>query len=200
MKPAILVVDMLKDAFKIKRTSSGEYQKIVPRIRALLEESRAREIPVIYACDSFMEKDFMFREKRGFCIRGTEGAEVIDDLKPQSNELVLPKRRFSAFFKTFLDQELRMMGVDTIVLTGIRTEGCVYTSAVDAVAHDFYAVILEDCSASEDREIHEQFIHTLSRSRLFPLLKVMSSSEFLGKVTVPEDVHSEAQQVTNNHR
>lgn len=180
MKPVILVVDMLKDAFKAKDPSLiAEYLNIVPLIGDLLKEARARKIPVIFACDSFLENDFIFQGRRGFCIRGTEGAEVIDELRPEAADLVLPKRRFSAFFKTYLDQDLRMVGVDTVVITGINTEGCVYSTALDAVAHDFHTIVLTDCSASRNRRIHEQCISALSHIPLFPLLRVMTSREFL---------------------
>jgi len=183
MKPAILVVDMLKDAFKAKTPISiEEYLKIVPRIKELIQQARARAIPVVFACDSFLENDFFFQGNRGYCLRGSQGAEVIDELKPEAEDVVMPKRRFSAFFKTFLDQALRNDGVDTVVITGINTEVCVYSTALDAVAHDFYAIVLEDCSASRNRKAHEECIDVLSQSRLFPVLRVMSSNEFLDKV------------------
>lgn len=180
MKPAILVVDMVKDAFREKDTKArGQYLQVVPNIQKLLRKARTLDMPIVYACDSFLENDFIFQGKRGFCIRGTEGAGVIDELKPEAGDLVLPKRRFSAFFKTFLEQDLRMKGVDTVVVTGINTEGCVYPTALDAIANDFCAIILEDCSASYDRQNHEQCIDLLSRSRLFPLLSIMSGTELL---------------------
>lgn len=180
MKPAILVVDMLKDAFRTKDPSAIEdYVKIVPKISGLIDQARHRQIPVIFACDSFVQNDFFFQGKPGYCIRGTRGAEVIDELKPEMNDMVLPKRRFSAFFKTFLDQLLRNQGADTVVVTGINTEACVYSTTLDAVANDFYAIVLADCSASRNRTSHEQSLNILSRTRLFPVLKVMSSVEFL---------------------
>jgi nicotinamidase-related amidase len=180
MKPAIVVVDMLKDAFKRKDLpSTGEYLKIVPKIKRLLSRVRRMDIPILFACDSFLENDFIFKGKHSYSIRGTEGAEVIDELKPKRKEEILPKRRFSAFSKTDLDQTLRLLGVDTVVITGINTQVCVYATALDSVCNDFYTIVLEDCTASRNIEAHRWSIEVLRQSGLSPLLRVMSSEEFL---------------------
>ncbi len=183
MKPAIVVVDMLKDAFKKKQDpSTSEYWKIVPRIKRLIGKARRENIPIIFACDSFLENDFIFKGKHSYSIRGTEGAKVIDELKPRNRGEILTKRRFSAFFKTDLDQTLRLFGVDTVVISGITTQVCIYATAMDSVCHDFYTIVLEDCSASRNREVHQRSINVLKQSGLFPLLRVMSSGEFLKEI------------------
>jgi nicotinamidase-related amidase len=92
---------------------------------------------------------------------------------------MLPKRRFSAFFKTDLDQTLRLLGVDTVVVTGINTQVCVLATAIDSVCNDFYTIVLEDCSAARSREVHQKSIEILQEGGLFPLLRVMPSQEFL---------------------
>lgn len=184
MKPAIVVVDMLKDAFKAKDPSLiKEYLWVVPKIGGLLDKARRLNIPIIFACDSFLEDDFIFKGKSSqYSIRGTEGAEVIDELRPNKRDQILTKRRFSAFFKTDLDQTLRLLGVNTVVITGINTHVCVFTTAMDSICNDFYTVVLEDCSASRDRGAHQGGIELLRKSRLDPLLRVMSSEEFLKEV------------------
>jgi nicotinamidase/pyrazinamidase len=180
MRPAIVVVDMLKDAFKRRDLpATQEYLKILPKIKELIEKGRKLGIPIIFACDSFLENDFIFKGKHSYSIRGTEGAEVVEDLRPRKEDQILLKRRFSAFFKTDLDQTLRLLGIDTVVITGINTHVCVYATAMDSVCNDFYAIVLEDCSASRDREIHQGSIEVLRQGGLSPLLRVMSSEEFL---------------------
>jgi nicotinamidase/pyrazinamidase len=183
MKPVIVVVDMLKDAFRKKDDpSTKQYLSIVPKIKKLLGEARALDIPIIYASDSFLENDFIFKGKKSYSLRGTEGAEVIDELRPQRQEEVLPKRRFSAFFKTDLDQTLRLMGVDTVVVGGINTHVCVLATAMDSVCNDFNVIVLEDCSASRDQEVHRGCIEVLRKSGMSPLLRVMTSTEFLEEI------------------
>lgn len=182
MNPAIIVVDMIKDNLKegSRHPITLEGRRIVPNLQRLLAESRERGFPVIFACDSFLENDFIFRgHMRLHAVRGTVGAEVIDELGPDPTDIVLPKRRFSAFYKTDLDQTLRVLGVDTIVVTGITTEVCVLMTALDGLSHDFSAILLEDCTASKSRPIHDACLDLYRDFVLYPLLRVMSLSDFL---------------------
>jgi len=183
MRPVIIVVDMLKDAFRKKDLpATQEYLRIVPKIKKLLGKARRLKIPIIFACDSFLENDFIFKGKRPYSLRGTQGAEIIEELKPKEKDQILPKRRFSAFFKTDLDQTLRLLMVDTVVIVGINTHVCVYATAMDSVCNDFNTIVLEDCSASRNKGIHQGVIEVLKQGGLFPLLRVTSGKEFLKEV------------------
>ncbi len=186
MKPAIIVVDMLKDNFK--ESPRNPYlqggKAILPNLHKLLKEGRKRGFPIVFACDSFLKEDFIFGGRmKVHSLRGTQGAEVIDDLKPEPNDIVLPKRRFSAFFKTDLDQTLRTLGVDTIVVTGLTTEVCVLMTVMDGLCHDFSAVLLEDCSASRNKEFHQGCLNLYRDFSLYPLFKIMSLDEFMREVS-----------------
>lgn len=107
---------------------------------------------------------------------------MIDELRPRRKDRILPKRRFSAFFKTDLDQTLRTLGIDTVVVAGINTHVCVYATAMDSVANDFYTIVLEDCSASYHKDTHQGIIKLLKGGVLYPLLRVMSLKEFQKEV------------------
>jgi nicotinamidase/pyrazinamidase len=186
MKPAIIVVDMLKD--NLKKSSRNPYfqggRAIIPNLQRLLVEGRKGGCPIIFACDSFLEGDFIFRGKmKVHSLRGTKGAEVVDDLKPEPTDIILPKRRFSAFFKTDLDQTLRVLGVDTIVVTGITTEVCVLMTAMDGLCHDFSVIMLQDCSASRSREFHQGCLNLYRDFALYPLLRIMNLDEFMKEIS-----------------
>ena len=143
MRPAIIVVDMLEDtcAEGLDLAITSEARAIIPTVRELLEASRSRMLQVIFACDSFLEGDFIFRGRmRPHSIRGTSGAHVVSDLAPEPSDIVLAKRRFSAFFKTDLDQTLRTLGCDTVAVCGITTNVCVLATVLDALSHDFEVV------------------------------------------------------------
>ncbi len=186
MKPAIIVIDMLKDNFKENPRNPflQEGRAILPNLQRVLEEGRKREFPIIFACDSFLKDDFIFKSRlKVHSLRGTKGAEVIDDLKQEPADFILPKRRFSAFFKTDLDQTLRMLGVDTIIVTGMTTEVCVLMTAMDGLSHDFSVILLEDCSASRSREFHQGCLSLYRDSALYPLLRVMTLDEFVKEVS-----------------
>jgi nicotinamidase/pyrazinamidase len=186
MKPAIIVVDMLKD--NLKESPRNPYyhegRTIIPNLQRLLEESRKRGFPIIFACDSFLEGDFIFKGRmKVHSLRGTQGAEVVDDLNPIPTDIILPKRRFSAFFKTDLDQTLRTLGVDTIVATGMTTEVCVLMTVMDGLSHDFSVILLEDCTASRSKEFHQGCLNLYRDFALYPLLKIMTLDEFLTEVS-----------------
>src|SRR4030066_787233 len=186
MKPAIIVVDMLKDTFKegSQLPITQEARQILPNLQRLLEESRKKGFPIIFACDSFLKDDFIFKGRmKVHSLRGAKGAEVVDDLKPAPTDIILPKRRFSAFFKTDLDQTLRTLGVDTIVVTGITTEVCVLMTAMDGLSHDFSAIILENCTASRSKEFHQECLNLYRDFALYPLLRIMTLEEFLKEVS-----------------
>ncbi len=186
MRPAIIVVDMLRD--NLKESSRNPYfqqgKAIIPNLQRLLHEGREKGFPVVFACDSFLVGDFIFRGRtKVYALRGTKGAEVIDELRPEPEDIVLPKRRFSAFFKTDLDQTLRTLGVDTIVVTGLTVEVCVLMTAMDGLSHDFSVVLLEDCAASRSNEFRQGCLDLYRDFALSPLLRIMTLDEFLKEVS-----------------
>jgi nicotinamidase-related amidase len=186
MRPAIIVVDMLKDTFRegSRLPITLEGRKIIPNLQRLLKESREKGFPIVLACDSFLKEDFLFKGKTKFySLQGTEGAEMIDELKPEPTDVVLPKRRFSAFFKTDLNHRLRDLGIDTIVVTGLTTEVCVLMTALDGFCHDFYVILLEDCTASRTPEVHQACLSSYRDFSLYPLFRIMTLEEFLKEVS-----------------
>ncbi len=185
MKPAIIIVDMLKDNIDTdSHFSMGEEgRKIIPNLQHLLAIARKKDIPIVFACDSFLAGDFIFQGRmKPHAIRGTVGAEVISELQPQDSDIVVPKRRFSAFFKTDLDTTLRELEVDTIVVGGIATEACVTMTAFDGISNDFRAIILSDCCASYTTEIHDKVLRLHQKLPLQPLLKIMTLIEFISSL------------------
>ena len=156
MKPAVIVVDMLEGNYGKERNTEREEEKIVQPVRDFLRKCRTKSVPIVFACDSFMEKDFIFKGRmKPHAIRGTGGTQPLSDLEPSRSDIILEKRRFSAFFKTDLDQTLRTLGVDTVAVCGINTHFCVLATAFDSFCNDFSTVILEDLSAAYKREIHD---------------------------------------------
>lgn len=182
MNPAIIIVDMLQGTLGFERTGKREEEKIIKPAAAFLKECRTLSIPIIFACDSFLQNDFLFRGRmKPHAIRGTDGTKPIPDLEPQPSDIILEKRRFSAFFKTDLDQTLRTLNIDTVAVGGINTHFCVLATAFDAVCNDFTTVILEDISAAFKREIHQAFVDAYRYSAIYPIFRVMKSDELLAE-------------------
>ena len=174
-KPALIVIDLIKGNEPFFRE---EHKKIIPRVAEVIRGCREKGIPVIFANDSYLENDWLFNYMKKHAIRGTEEVEVIDELKPEAGDIVVEKRRFSAFFRTDLDITLRELGVNTVALAGINTHVCVLATAFDAVSNDFKAIILKDCCASHSKELHD---FVVEKFRGMPAFEVMEGKEFLSR-------------------
>jgi nicotinamidase/pyrazinamidase len=181
-KPALLVIDMVKDSFDPKKNLpiTQLAMQIVEPINQLAQSFRKSSWPVVFATDAFRRKDFIFTGKmRPHSLEGTPGAQVVEVLKREAEDLWLPKPRFSAFFRTGLDEWLKARRVILCAVAGITTNFCVLTTAMDAICCDFKAVILEDCTTASSNEIHMKTLEIYRRNTLFPLLRVMTSKELV---------------------
>lgn len=173
---AVVVVDMLTDTVhgpdhgSISRQASA----IVEPINRLLDHAHIQDWAVIFACDSFQAQDPFFQRSRlkPHALTGTPGAEVVAELHRNPDDLVLPKRRLSAFFGTDLDRRLAARGVQRVLICGVTTIFCVLATALDALSHDLDTVIIEDCCAAPKRELHEALLSCYRRSALRPMLQV----------------------------
>ena len=160
-----------------------EATKIIPNILLLTRTFRRYGEKVIFACDSFMEDDFIFGGRmRPHAIRGSGGDQPIDELEMQSSDLFLAKRRMSSFHKTDLDQTLRTWQIHTVVVCGIVTNVCVLLTVMDAIQNDFRAVMVSDACACHKPEIHEMTLQSYSNLVLFPLIRVMTASEIANEI------------------
>lgn len=83
------------------------------------------------------------------------GSQIVSELAPQNSEWVIRKQSASAFFNTALADWLRFQKVDTLVVTGCTTSGCVRATVVDAVQHNFRTVVLSDCVGDRALDPHE---------------------------------------------
>ncbi len=177
MKPALIVIDMIKGN---EPFFTDEHRAIIPKIAETIRECRKNSIPIIFANDSYMKNDWLFDFMKEHAVRGTEEVEVIDELKPGKDDIIVEKRRFSAFFRTDLDLTLRELGVNTVALAGINTNVCVLATAFDAISSDFYTILLSDCCASNRSELHE---FVVKKFRGLPAFTVMTSEVFLKTVS-----------------
>jgi nicotinamidase-related amidase len=185
-RPALLIVDMLKDNFDEGKNLpiTPLAKKIITPINDLISVFRGENWPVVFPTDAFHEDDFIFKGRmKPHSLAGTEGAEIIDELDYKDEDLWLPKPVFSAFFKTDLDKWLRERDITLCAVAGIATNFCVLTTVMDAISHGFKAVLLEDCSAALDKNIHQQILAVYRRSPLYPLFRVMVSSELVADLT-----------------
>jgi nicotinamidase-related amidase len=144
MPEAILVIDMTKD-FVYGKLKCDRAQRIIPNIKSVLESARKSSRPVIYVSDMHLPVDRELSLWGEHSIVGTEGSQVIEELKPEKSDYVLGKRTYSAFYETGLDPLLRDLKVDKVVITGLHTNVCDRHTAADAFFRGYKIVVPEDC-------------------------------------------------------
>jgi nicotinamidase-related amidase len=157
-KEALLVIDMLNDFVREGAPLEvPDTRKIIPVIRKELDRAHAEGRPVIYVCDAHAPDDREF-SKFGWpahAVKGTQGARVVDELKPGKDDIVIEKTTYSGFYNTRLDETLRRLGVDGVRLTGDVTHICVMFTASDAVLRDYAVTVVENGIAGLTREDHD---------------------------------------------
>lgn len=152
-KKAFLIVDMLNDFVKEKGTLIvPDAIKIVPVIKRRLDEARGEDASIIYVTDAHRSDDPEFQMWPAHAVAGSWGGQVIDELKPQPEDYIIPKRRYSGFFGTQLELILRELGVDTVIITGVLTNICVFFTAVEAKALTYRVIVPRDSVASVSQE------------------------------------------------
>lgn len=112
-------------------------------------------VHVIYVNDNHRpnQYDSEFDKRPVHCIDGTWGAEVVEELKPEENDLIVKKRRYSSFYQTDLELLLRERNIDTIIITGVMTNICVRSTAHDGFFKGYNVIVPSDaCAASCERE------------------------------------------------
>lgn len=150
-RPAVLVIDM-SVAFNDPAYRVGADQTpAVNAIAALLREARSRSVPVLFFTTAYEAGGLdggMFARKIPALLDlrvGQPGVEIDPRLAPSPGEPVITKKFSSAFFQTHLPSLLVALGVDTLVLTGCSTSGCVRATAVDAVSHGYRVIVPLEC-------------------------------------------------------
>jgi len=188
-RPALLIIDMAKDNLDESRPVpiTPLARKLFDPINRLTKAFRNASWPVVFATDAFAKGDFIFGGKmKPHSLAGTPGAEVAEELDRRPDDLWLPKPRFSAFFRTGLEEWLKSKGVTLCAVAGITTNFCVLTTAMDALCCDFKTVILEDCTAAATESIHRQTLDIYRKNVLYPLFRIMTSEQFLEELSLEQ--------------
>ena len=136
-------------------------QATIPSIRKLLGIFRAKALPVFHivreyradGSDIEITRLDSFLHERKCCVPGTEGCEIVEELRPAPGEYRVVKNRFSAFMQTELDFMLRRLGVTHLVICGTQYPNCIRATIFDAVSHGYTAINVTDATSAKTPEI-----------------------------------------------
>ena len=155
MANAVLVVDMLRGFLEegYPLYIGDKARSIIPNIQRLLERELARGSTIFFICDNHDPDDLEFEMFPPHCIAGTVEAEVIPELAKYPGE-VIPKKRYSGFFGTLLDEKLRELKPEKLIVCGVLTDICVLHTTADARNRDYEVEVPVNCVASPDETAH----------------------------------------------
>ena len=160
-RPALLIVDFVVGFTDPAVFGGGNIADAVAATVPLLMEARRQRWPVahtrvIYRADGSDAGVFALKAPglRGLTA-DSPSAQIVPELAPSPGELVLDKRQASAFFQSELASWLAYRGVDTVLVAGCTTSGCVRASVVDALSHNFRTIVVTDCVGDRALGPHE---------------------------------------------
>jgi nicotinamidase-related amidase len=167
---AVLVVDMLRD-FVDGALANPHAQEIVEPIKRLLEHARSAGWVVVFSNDAHRSGDPELAVWGEHAMAGDPGAEVIDELEaqPGERELVVQKRAYGAFDGTDLDERLRGLGVDEVVVVGQHTHICVRHTSYGALIRGYAITVPRDGVCAFDGVDEEEaldYLRTVYGARL----------------------------------
>ncbi len=155
MANAVIVVDMLRgfleDGYPLY--IGEKHRNIIPNIQRLLERETAAGSKIFFVCDSHAPDDLEFEMFPPHCIEGTIETEVIPELADYPGEMI-PKRRYSGFFDTRLEEKLKQLNPEKLIICGVATNICVMHTVADARNRGYEVEVPSDCVASFDEEAH----------------------------------------------
>lgn len=160
-KPALILIDFVQAYFDPECELYADVDTCLQSALRILKLARERELLVIFTNVVYQANGLdggRFFEKalplRHFS-RGNPMAGWPEGLQPRENELVVSKQYPSAFFGTSLASTLTSKGIDTLIITGLTTSGCVRASCVDAMSHGFIPIVVADACGDRHESPHE---------------------------------------------
>lgn len=164
-KTALLVIDMQNDfVLEGYPMEVPMARRRIPRMQEVITECRAAGIPVVYTqhilLDTFnvspLESTYNTALLSAGMRKGTFGAQVVDDLKPEADDVVVVKHRYDAFHNTHLENVLTSISglreVDTVIIIGTLTEVCCDSTARGAYMRDFKVAFVGDATGARSEE------------------------------------------------
>ena len=165
---ALLVMDVKGAIVKM----INEETPFFDSLKKAIKSARSSKMPVIYIVIGFRNgypemspnnKSFNILKSAGMDLVSEEATKIHQSIAPEKEDIVIVKKRTSAFTGSDLEVLLRSLGIKNIVLTGIATSGVVLSTLREAADKDYSITVLSDCCADRDDEVHRVLI-----TKVFP--------------------------------
>ena len=186
-QPALLIVDFVNAFANPDEFGGGNIGEVITKTKVLLTKSRLAEIPISFTRVIYAEDG---SDAGVFCLKApgllklteaSHGSQVVDDLAPGIGEYIVRKTQPSAFFGTSLASWLHARLVDTLLVTGCTTSGCIRASVVDAMSYNFRTVVVTDCVGDRAIAPHDANLFDMEQK----YADLMTSEEVIEKLSQP---------------
>jgi maleamate amidohydrolase len=168
-RPALLVIDILKGFTDPAMPLGANLDPQVEAIRSLLAAARQRKLPILFSTVSYTDDDlkdagiWALKQKGVATLRaGSAAVELDPRLDREPTESLIVKKYASCFFGTDLVSRLVTQGIDTLIITGCTTSGCVRASAVDACQNGFRPMVVSEAVGDRSEAAHKQSLFDLN--------------------------------------
>lgn len=169
-RAALLVIDLQKGHYNAARIGADPEHSylhdqiensVIPNGQRLIAACRAAGTEVIYTVIECLtldgrDRSLDYKISGLFAAKGSREAEVIDELAPLDNEIVIPKTSSSLFNSTNFEYVLRNLGVEYLMVMGMITDQCVETTVRDGCDRGFLMTVVEDACAANSEQRHEE--------------------------------------------
>ena len=169
-RAALLVIDLQKSHYNAARIGADPEHSylhdqiensVIPNGQRLIAACRAAGTEVIYTVIECLtldgrDRSLDYKISGLFAAKGSREAEVIDELAPLDNEIVIPKTSSSLFNSTNFEYVLRNLGVEYLMVMGMITDQCVETTVRDGCDRGFLMTVVEDACAANSEQRHEE--------------------------------------------
>jgi len=174
-KMAFITTDLQHDLIQKSPERVSRVAEMMPSVVQFLRQLRERDIPVIHQQLVYKETDHVeYMNGKIPCLEGTEGVEFVPEIEAHK-DIIMKKRKDSGFYETNLDEILRGMGCDTILLGGMQAQICIQTTGADGYFRGYNVVAVEDCITSTREEDKQRALDWIRGY----CGKVMSSQEIV---------------------
>jgi len=166
MKPALIVIDMQHWFFRIPERKTG-LTSLIENTNELIGLFHRHGLPIVHVltihkADRSTWPQIMMDEGHAVLIEGTRNAEELPEIKTFDTDIVVQKTRHSSFIRTDLERMLKSQAIDTLVIAGAFTDGCVGLTAIDAHERDFRVFLAKDAILNVKESVANTILDFLS--------------------------------------
>jgi maleamate amidohydrolase len=197
--PALLIVDFINGFTDPAIPLGGDFARELNATRQMQEAFRRANLPIVYTTIAYApdlsDAGIFVKKVPSLAIlqKGSPLTEVDARIRPLPGEHIVEKKYASAFFGTDLDHLLRGRGVDTVIMAGCTTSGCIRASAIDSLQYGYHTIVVREAVGDRAPGPHEANLFDID-AKYADVVSVFAVIEYLGSFPKAEGFAAKAQE------